>query len=99
LPFRHDFAVTTKLLMKSAERLTKLCHSNEEETGDNAVIRLKMLSKTAEQKAYVTPAVIYGAWCTQLIKKERRPGFAKLNEPFRTTQRPPPSPRGRAARL
>ena len=41
--------------MKSAERSTKWCHSNDEETGDNAVQHLSMLSNTAEQKAYVTP--------------------------------------------
>ena len=57
-------------MMKSTERPTKWCHSNDEETGDNAVQRLKMLSSTAEQKASVAPTVIYGAWCTQRIKKE-----------------------------
>jgi hypothetical protein len=90
----HDVAVTTKLLMKSAERSTKWCNSNDEETGDNAVQRLNMLPNTAEQKAYVTPAAIYGAWFTQRIKKERKPGFAQLNEACCAMQRPPPSPRG-----
>ena len=80
--------------MKSAERSTKWCHSNDEETGDNDVQRLSMLSNTAEQKAYVTPTAIYSAWCTQRSKKERRPGFAQLNEPCCATHRPPPSPRG-----
>jgi hypothetical protein len=42
--------VTTKLLMKSAERSTKWLHSNDEETGDNTVQRLSMLPSTAEQK-------------------------------------------------
>jgi hypothetical protein len=42
--------VTTELLMKSAERSTKWCHSNDEETGDNAAQRLNinMLSSIAE---------------------------------------------------
>jgi hypothetical protein len=96
---RHDIAVTTKLMVKSAERSTKWCHLNDEKNGDNAVQRLNMLSNTAELKAYVTPTVIYGAWCKQRIKKERRPGFAQLNKPCCATQRPPPSPRGRVASL
>ncbi len=52
--------------MKSADRkrLTKRCHSNDEETGDNAVQRLSMLASTAEKNAYVTPTAIYGAWFT-----------------------------------
>ncbi len=91
--------MTTKLLMTSAERSTKWCHSNDEETGNTAVQRLNMLPNTAKQKAYVTPTVIYGAWCTLRIKKERRPGFAQLNEPCYATQRPPSSPRGCVARL
>jgi hypothetical protein len=47
---------------------------------DDALQRLSMLPNTAEQKAYPARTVIYGAWCTQHIKKERRPGFAQLNE-------------------
>jgi hypothetical protein len=53
---------------KSADWSTKYCHSNDEETGDSAVQRLKMLSSTTE--ASVAPTVIYGAWCTQRTKKE-----------------------------
>ncbi len=52
---------------------TKWRHSNDEETGDNTVQRLKMLSSTAEQKASVEPTVIYGAWCTQRIKRNEDP--------------------------
>jgi hypothetical protein len=63
---RQNFAVTTKLLMQSAERSTKWCHSKNEETRDNAVQRLSMLPNTAkQQKVYVTPTVVYRAWCTQ----------------------------------
>jgi hypothetical protein len=58
---RHDVAVTTKLLMKSAVQSTKCYHSNDEETRNKAMQRTNMLSNTAEQKASVTPAVIYGA--------------------------------------
>ncbi len=50
---RHDVAVTTKLLVKRAERSTKWFRSNDEETGDNAVQLLKMLSRFAELKASV----------------------------------------------
>jgi hypothetical protein len=50
---RHDVAVTTELLMKSAEWSTKWCHPNDQETGDNAVQRLKMLSSITKQKASV----------------------------------------------
>ena len=55
---RHDGAVSTKLLVNSAERSTKWRHSNDDETGDNAVQRLKMLSSTVEQKAAVAQTVI-----------------------------------------
>ena len=68
----HDVAVTTKLLMKSAERSTKWCHSNDDEP-EYAVQRLNMLSNTAEQKAYVTPTVIYGAWRTSALKRNEDP--------------------------
>ncbi len=66
---RHDVTVTTKLLVKCAERSTKWCHSNDQTTGVNAVQHLKMLSSTAEQKASEALRVIYGSWCTRRIKK------------------------------
>ncbi len=50
-----------KLLMKSAERSTKWCQSNDEETGDNAEQRLKVMSSTTEQKASLAPTVWYGS--------------------------------------
>ncbi len=65
--------MTTELLMKNAKPSTKWFHSNDEETGGNAVQRFSMLPNTAEQEAYVTPAAIYGAWFTQRIKKEKDP--------------------------
>jgi hypothetical protein len=65
-------AATTKLLVNSAERSRKWGHSNDEETGDNAVKRLKMLSSTAVQKASVAPTVIYAAWRTRRIKKRMK---------------------------
>ena len=55
---RHDGAVSTKLPVNSAERSTKQCHSDDDETGNNAVQRLKMLSDTVERKAAVAPTVI-----------------------------------------
>ncbi len=55
---RHDGAVSTKLLVSSAERSTKWCHSNDDETGDNAVQRLKMLSSTVERKNALAPMAI-----------------------------------------
>ncbi len=41
-----------------------------EKSGGNAVQRLSMLPNTAELKAYITPTVNNGAWCTQRIKKK-----------------------------
>jgi hypothetical protein len=38
---------------KSAERSTNLRHSNDDETGENGLQRLKMLSSTVERKAAV----------------------------------------------
>ncbi len=55
---RHDGAVLTKLLVNSAERSTKWCHSNYDEAGDDAVQRLEMPSNTVERKATVAPTVI-----------------------------------------
>ncbi len=60
--------MTTKLLVKSAEMSTKWFHSNDEETGGNAVLGLKMLSSNAEQNASVAPMAISGAWYTRRIK-------------------------------
>ncbi len=55
---RRDVAATTKLLVSSAERLMKWCHSNDDEIADNAVQRLSVLSRTVDRKAAVAPAVI-----------------------------------------
>ena len=57
---RHDGAVSTKLLVNSAERSTKWCHSNDDETVYNAVQRLKMLSKTSQVKSSTKTPVMQG---------------------------------------
>ncbi len=48
----RDVAMTKKQLTKSAERRTKCCNSNDEETGDYAVQRLIILSRTSRAKNF-----------------------------------------------
>ncbi len=50
-----DEAVGNK---KGAERSKNWCHSNDDETGNNAVQRFVMLSSTIERKASITSTVI-----------------------------------------
>ncbi len=69
----HDVAVTTKLLMKKAERSTKWCHSNDEKSGDNAVQRLKMLSSTTEQKGFCSTNMLCDGKTISIAERMHRP--------------------------